>query len=134
MDGDVFGWYTLPCNVRGCQDFDGKVIAAADPDVYFRDYFRLIILARGIGTTGTNGRILFRTDDGWVLMSRASVDVGRYKLDKGTAAHEVGHNLGVHHASDYECGENVVEDNCNISWYGDWYDMMGCIPVGQYCG
>lgn len=44
-----------------------------------------------------------------------------------TMIHELGHNLGMHHANTYECGAKSLGNTteCIDDEYGDLYDMMG---------
>lgn len=40
--------------------------------------------------------------------------------------HEFGHNLGLNHASAYDCAGVVYSQTCTASEYGDSFDVMGC--------
>src|SRR5262249_17764485 len=50
-------------------------------------------------------------------------------------AHEFGHNLGVHHASSYNCSANgkrvPISSSCTSDEYGDPFDTMGNIAAHQ---
>lgn len=42
-------------------------------------------------------------------------------------SHELGHNLGMHHANTLSCGGSTISDysNCSVAEYGDRFDTMG---------
>jgi hypothetical protein len=51
-------------------------------------------------------------------------------LQTGLIAHELGHNLGVHHAGSVSCADGsgakvAVSTSCTFSEYGDPFDAMG---------
>ena len=130
VSGASFGWYTLPM-AQTCDTnlVHSEAIKAADNDVLFTDYSRLIIIAPygpscGWSGVGTIGKSSIATADGNVNMSTAWVHsdtAGIYVV-----AHELGHNFGVHHASFLNCGNlSMASSGCTISEYGDLYNIMG---------
>jgi len=142
LEGDVFGVYTLPCDARKrdppCYSggWEGReaIMDIADPDIYFPNYSRIIAIPVNICCVGfsTIGKSIVQTEDGRVFLSY--LKVGWADIDRGTGSHEFGHSLGVMHANDYECGEKVVEDNCETLEYGDGFDQMGqCFDI-KHCG
>jgi hypothetical protein len=40
-------------------------------------------------------------------------------------AHELGHNLGLHHAGSLACGAAAISSSCTLNEYGDPWDVMG---------
>lgn len=49
--------------------------------------------------------------------------------DSRVYAHELGHNIGVEHAANYDCADKVIDIyvNCMVEEYGDYYDVMGYV-------
>jgi len=137
LTGDVFGWYTLPLTEdQLCNDYQAVLAAAveaADPDVYYPDYFRLMILfpENGCpwGGLGNSGLVWFATDDGDTQMSwslyHSVAQFGGTESYGGSSYHELGHNLGLGHANDWECGERTTNGDCESINYGDVFDTMG---------
>ena len=41
------------------------------------------------------------------------------------AGHELGHNLGLYHSRNMDCGASPVGTNCTVDEYGDTLDLMG---------
>jgi|GEM_PF-3074087 len=136
-NGDVFGWWTLNMAKPTCSD------AALDTEMN-----AIITKARAYdGTVGVNldnyehVTFYFPTNDGcdWAGLGMLP---GRYSWINGAndtrvIAHELGHNMGVHHAASLNCGSRTITadpysvaaqartDGCQYSEYGDNSDVMG---------
>ena len=41
------------------------------------------------------------------------------------AAHEIGHNFGLYHSRNMDCGAAPIGSNCTVNEYGDTLDIMG---------
>ncbi|PKI17879.1 peptidase M11 [Colwellia sp. 12G3] len=119
LSGDVEGYLTLPINATcdfGTID-DYAQQAATDNGIDVSSYMRLVYLFpknndcgwRGQGTVGGTP-------------SRAWIN-GEFNLL--TIGHELGHNFGLHHAKDLDCGADIIGDNCASAAYGDNLDIMG---------
>jgi uncharacterized repeat protein (TIGR01451 family) len=125
IDGDVYGWYTVPHNNTSC-DYSAWASAArtaAAGDGFISTGYNVIVYAFpqtsacswwGLGSIGGSPA------SSWVN--------GSYALR--VVAHEMGHNFGAHHSSSYSCvdANNVrvpISTNCTSSEYGDPFDIMG---------
>lgn len=143
--GTVLGWYTLN-RVYTCDEYyamRNAAIAAADPDIDFRNFNRLFIIFpnpggcswAGISNVGCSS---FSSADGtisasssWMLAHHfAGVD-NAVKL----AAHEGGHALGLMHARSRRfTGEPLAAPGTagTVSEYGDIHSAMGSWSLGHY--
>lgn len=131
VDGDVFGWYTLPVNSYPC-DFTGSWTTetykrAARQNISLASYDYIIIAfpqtsCNFAGSAGVN------TKEAWINGAFTVHSIG----------HEIGHMLGVHHASSLErctdgLGNNeTISANCKTIEYGDPYDIMGIQNPGHF--
>jgi len=138
IDADVFGYYDLPfftgMDVSYILDYllNDPVIGE---EVDWTQYRRIFVAWgpgeyntwSGLGQIGGSDK---ETYDGTVYSSYAFLS-GPEGWDVGTTAHELGHNLGVAHANDLECGRDNMGfgveslDGCESVVYGDMYDIMG---------
>ena len=132
VSGDVLGWYTLP--IQSTCSFSTIVeeaVKAADPDVYFPNYTRLILSypASGCGYAGiagtVGGYLFMTTQDGSFMHTRSAV-LPQY-FDMTHVAHEYAHNLGLYHANARDCGASTTgtDAQCTNIAYGDPFDVLG---------
>lgn len=119
--GNVVGPYMLPENMCDFQTLeDEPAITAADKEVDFRKYSRILVIRPnkcGTPAAGysTLGKIELKTNDG-KLNASVSVDfVGNLYI----SGHELGHGFGALHANRMDCFD------CTSVEYGDPYDIMG---------
>jgi len=122
LSGDVFGYYTVNGNLSTCDWSTWGSLArtaAANAGVNLSQYDNVVHLFVGQGTCGWSGLAYLP---------------GTYSFLNGTtstyvAAHELGHNFGVHHASTTYCTDAgvrvAISTTCSASEYGDPYDVMG---------
>ncbi|MGD1453774.1 Ig-like domain-containing protein [Vibrio harveyi] len=119
LTGDVAGYYTLPMNAT-CDTWTIHTTAedvARDNGINFGNYARIVYVFpensacgwAGKGTVGGNP-------------SKAYVNGS---LTLRTVGHELGHNFGLHHAKDLDCGSDIIGDRCASAEYGDALDIMG---------
>lgn len=119
LTGDVRGYYTLPINAT-CDAFSMDSYAqqvAADNGIDLNNYDRLVYLypeVSGCGWTG-QGTVGGSPSRAWINGS----------LSLRTVGHELGHNFGLHHAKDLDCGTDIIDGRCISFEYGDALDIMG---------
>ena len=125
LAGEIFGWYTLSQTNSSCEtnyynwstEADNLAIASG---VNVFSYDRIVYIFPtpagcaygGLGTVGgTPGQ-------SWIF---------NYHTDGRVYAHELGHNIGIHHANSLACGLKAIDvyANCINTEYGDYFDVMG---------
>jgi hypothetical protein len=121
-NGDVFGWFTLATPVGSC------------PYLTWRTEAKAAAEAAGISLAGYD-HIIYVNDPQSSCTSNGIGEIGGTQVNvfgnlaTKTYAHELGHNLGLHHASSETCTTGGVRvqigDSCTISEYGDIFDVMG---------
>ncbi|WP_296062947.1 Ig-like domain-containing protein [uncultured Amphritea sp.] len=116
----VAGWYTLPVSGATCNRTEytnAADLAAANAGISVNDYDRIVYVWPRLSTCGWGG---LGTVGG--APSRAW---SNGKNVYSTFTHELGHNLGLYHAHDLDCGSATLGSNCSVVEYGDTADMMG---------
>lgn len=127
--GDVYGWFTIPetsktgCNYSTWGSSAAKLAAAAGIDLSSSRYEHVVYAFPSTSTCSWSGmgnlpgRLSYLNGSGMSLR---------------TMAHELGHNLGTHHASTYSCSEggarvslSLTSSNCTRNEYGDPFSIMG---------
>jgi hypothetical protein len=123
--GDVLGWYTINESSAGCRFArwaQAAREAAFDDDdddddgAAFQHYVFVFPHAAGCEWEGLAELPGTRA---WI----------NGDLNVRVVGHELGHNLGAHHASGLHCYEDgravAVGDDCTLEEYGDPFDIMG---------
>ena len=125
-DGDVTGPLQIPVVIAGCDYW--AIAAAADaaarsagwePSAY--DHVLYALPGNGSCDWGGLGDLPGRHT--WINGA----------LTTSLVAHELGHNLGAHHANAYRCTDGgspvTLSGSCTSSEYGDPFDVMGLNAV-----
>lgn len=126
VTADVLGWFTVTPKTPECE-FGDWGNQAKQQAKNLKGYNRFIYVMTyspmdtgkcnwgGLGTIGGNP-----ASEAWVF------GYDSYISDS-TFNHEFGHNLGVHHANFFSCGDKSVDEyyRCQNNEYGDPYDVMG---------
>lgn len=135
--GDIYpknDWYELQhYKADGCtQTFYSileELIALSDNEVEFTQHARvLIIFPNQIGCPSSAGRKFnVETNDGTFNLTIATLR-GVQDLMSGGSIHEYGHLFGLKHGNGWECGAQMVGENCYSAGYRDNLDVMGYHP------
>lgn len=151
FSGDVMGWYTLDRN-DDCgfiqPPYDDNEIAnllvAQNIDITQYDQVVFAINAPcSIVGQGTIGKIPVYVNGVEHMISVAWVGAQDFNFSYSwqdafpfawsywdyVLSHEVGHNLGLVHASGLDCGSQSIGGRCNHEEYGNYFDVMG---MGQF--
>ncbi len=107
-------------------------IALADPMIDFRNYDFVSLVAPktcGWGGIAFLGRVTVTTGDGTVVLglNANDADYGPVVVG-GILIHELGHNLGIHHAGTLSCAPNTLNPGkvgCNVCEYCSRFSAMG---------
>lgn len=119
LSGDVVGWHTIDMDDTVCDTTQlatkaqqAATAAGANLSLYSRYVYAFPTNACawwGLGSVGGN------PSQAWIN--------GELALD--VAGHELGHNLGLYHSRNMDCGATPIGPSCTVDEYGDTLDLMG---------
>lgn len=122
LSGDVYGWYSIDSPDTGCayttwaSEARAKAQAAG---VSLGSYQYVVYAFPRTTSCGWAGLAYLPGTGSWINGAMTLRVVG----------HELGHNLGVHHASTLRCSDggspSVVTGSCSADEYGDPFTIMG---------
>ncbi|VXB08715.1 Gametolysin peptidase M11 [Pseudomonas sp. 8AS] len=130
LTGSVAGWYTIPVSSTVCDSIAIEKYAksaAQAAGFNLSDYDRFVYLFPKNNACGFSGAAQVGSfpSGAWINGS----------MILRTVAHEMGHNLGLHHAHALDCGDTTLGSSCSSQEYGDTLDIMGYSgTVGHFNG
>jgi hypothetical protein len=132
VNGDVFGWYTVPYNNVNCSDLsvraswiNAATAQAQAQGIDFSGYTNIVYAFPHIPSVpDSQGGAC-----GWVGIGGNTTALIHGVMAASVVGHELGHGFTLQHASNYSCtasGVRVsISDTCTWSEYGDPFDIMG---------
>ena len=131
ITGDVFGYFTLNTNTRVCDYSDWGTAAqqaASAQGIDLAAYTNVVHAFAQRQSCWWQGLAVVPGTKNWINGA----------MNLYVAAHELGHNFGVHHASSVDCvsGETRVSfsSDCRKDEYGDPFDIIGYTAPRQMSG
>jgi hypothetical protein len=139
LNTSIFGYFTLQTNSYPCsymmwqnrilENWGVSPLPYPNYIPYWGEYDRIIIAsavdACSWTGSGTVGKAWENTVTGGMWLSTVWLD-GPFGISRSTISHELGHNHGVRHSGDLECGNSSYDPMaCQSIEYGDAYSVMG---------
>ncbi len=119
-DGDVYGWVHITASRASCDYAGWASLANAAVGTSLVGYDHYVYVFPHQSSCGWAGLGYMPGDTSW----------SNGDLSVRVIAHELGHNMGLHHASSYKCTDAggppaAIGPNCTQDEYGDPFDYMG---------
>ncbi|HYP49016.1 MAG TPA: hypothetical protein VEQ61_10300 [Thermoleophilaceae bacterium] len=122
LQGRVYGWYTIPGTSSSCSSTNWSAArqAAAADGFSSANYEHVMYVFPRQSSCAWAGQAYLPGKESWL-----NGDISAH-----VSSHELGHNLGLHHAGSLSCvaanGAPVtLSPNCSLTEYGDPFDAMG---------
>jgi hypothetical protein len=119
LSGEVLGWFTIATSSTVCDTaaIATQAKAAAEgAGATLANYTRFVYaFPENACTFWGRGSVGGNPSQAWVNGDIALEVVG----------HELGHNLGLYHSRNMDCGATPIGSSCTIDEYGDTLDLMG---------
>ena len=125
LTGDVAGWFTIQVSSTTCDttSIASDAQSAAQAAGYnLSNYSHYMYVFPYTSACGWGGLATVGGPDSWYNGT----------LDIELAAHELGHNFGLYHSHNLNCGTTVLCSNGSVGEYGDAFDVMGAAYSGHY--
>lgn len=134
VKGDILGSYTLTDNTDTCTNDKllswSKSVEKQIPEDTLNQYDSLIYVLPDIESCNfwgltTLGNLGSKTVKNNVDLSKLRAWITFPHYQTLSYIHELGHNLGVHHANGLDCGDQPISNSCESKEYLDAFDVMG---------